>query len=125
MNYEFLFSLDRICNGTVTLRFSALIQNLDASSKKSRRVPGCASEAFAGHPKNDSVARNRACCISLITRGARGSSDQSDLRTRTDLRISDGLQVSDTFQALIGSQPIAIWEGLFCVEISRVSIRML
>jgi hypothetical protein len=48
MIYEFLFSAARICNGTVTLRFSALIQNVAPSFKKAHPGSGCPSEAFAG-----------------------------------------------------------------------------
>jgi hypothetical protein len=64
MNYEFLFSADRICNATVTMGFSAQIQNLVDMFEKQTDKSDAASAAFAKRRKNDSVARNRPCCIS-------------------------------------------------------------
>jgi hypothetical protein len=64
MKYEFLFSTVRICNGTVTIGFSAQIQNLGDTNEKSPIGISTASAAFAEQPKNESVARSRACCIS-------------------------------------------------------------
>jgi hypothetical protein len=107
MNYEFLFSAARICNAAVTKRFSALIQNVAHSLQKRPAAAGCASEAFARRVKNDSVARKRPCCISKSFAAPRGSSSQSDGGTRADLQTSDGLQVSDAFQALIKLRLIA------------------
>jgi hypothetical protein len=34
------------------------------------------------------------------------------------MQISGGVQVSDAFQASVGLPLIAIWERMFCVEIS-------
>jgi hypothetical protein len=64
MKYEFLFSVDRICNATVTMGFSAQIQNLVDMFEKSPAAFSLPSDDFAEQRKNDSVARNRPCCIS-------------------------------------------------------------
>ena len=100
MKYEFLFSADRICNATVTMGFSAQIQNLvDMFEKRTNKLVA-ASAAFAKLRKNDSVARNGPCCISKSFAAPRRSLDQSDFGTRANRKISDGFQVWRCFPSL-------------------------
>jgi hypothetical protein len=44
----------------------------------------------------------------LIVRGAHGSLDQRGLRNGADVQIGGGVRVGDAFQAIVGSNLIAI-----------------
>jgi hypothetical protein len=44
----------------------------------------------------------------LVVRGAHGSSDQRGLRSGADVQIGGGVRVGDAFQAIVGSNLIAI-----------------